>query len=105
MMRTDKKTQLKIITEDSFNGKVKIKPFRRVLKLHCARKCRGYITNRNNRIFDKMRDLVKNYEERTVALSSLNLFSDGDIASLRNGEDVCVCFCQAHMMNFCHSVD
>lgn len=98
MMGTDKKTQLERSIEDFFNGKVTITPLRTFLKPHCAIKCGGYITNNKiNKsgtigVFGKMRNLVKNDIERTVALSSPNLFSDGDIASLPNGEDVGVCF-------------
>lgn len=97
LMETDKKTQLEKYIEDSFNGTVNITPLGTFLKPHCAIKCGGYITNNitNKRgtigIFGKMPDLVKNEKERTVTLSSPNLFSDGDIARLPNGEDVGVC--------------
>lgn len=97
-METDQKMQLEKYIEDYFNGTVKITPLETFLKPHCAIKCGGYITNNitNKRgtigIFGKMRDLVKNDKERTVVLSSPNLFSDGDTASLPNGEDVGVCF-------------
>lgn len=97
MMKTDKKTQLEKYIEDSFNGTVNITPLGTFLKPHCAIKCGGYITNNKSNkrgtigIFGKMPDLVKNDKERTVALLSPNLFSDGDIASLPNGEDVGVC--------------
>lgn len=38
-----------------------------------------------------MRNLVTNNMVRTVALSSPNIFSDGDIASLPNGGHVGAC--------------
>lgn len=97
IMETDKKTQLERFIKDSFDGTVKITPLRTVLKPHCGIKCGGYVTNdKINKsgtigIFGKMRNLVKNEKERTVALSSPNLFSDGDIASLPNGEHVGAC--------------
>lgn len=97
IMETHKKTQLERYIEDSFDGSVQITPLNTVLKPHCAIKCGGYITNNTiNKsgtigIFGKIRNLVTNDMVRTVALSSPNLFSDGDIASLPNGEHVGAC--------------
>lgn len=96
-MGTEEKKQLESYIEDSFKGKVKIIPLRTVLKPQCAIKCGGYITNNiTNKsgtigVFGKMRNLVKYDKVRTIALSSPNLFSDGDIASLPNGEKVGAC--------------
>lgn len=97
MMEAEKKMQLQSYIKDSFKGKVKITPLSKILKPHCAIKCGGYITNDiSNKsgtlgVFGKMRDFVHNNQEKTVALSSPNLFIEGDFASLPNGDNIGVC--------------
>lgn len=96
-MEAEKKMQLENYIEKVFNGKVKIIPLREILKPHCAFECGSFITNSATNksatigIFGNMQNLVRNGEEKTVALSSPNLFSEGDHASLPNGENIGVC--------------
>lgn len=96
LKETSRKMQIENSILESFKGRVHFRPLGDVLKPQCTIKCGGFIENdRTNKmgtigIFGVLQDSLQNNAEKTVAISSPDLFRMGDIASVKN-EKIGVC--------------
>lgn len=97
LKESKRKTQIENSILESFKGKVHFKPLGDVLKPQCTIKCGGSIVNDDTKrmgtigIFGVLQNSLQNHAKKTVAISSPNLFREGDIASVENEERIGVC--------------
>lgn len=97
LKETPKKMQIENSILESFKGKVYFRPLGDVLKPQCTIKCGGFIANDiTNKmgtigIFGVLQDSLQNQAKKTVAISSPDLFREGNIASGANEERIGVC--------------